>query len=142
MSPGYPCSIIGPVKRDNVELVREVLDVYEREGLEAVFRYADPEVEIHMAEGLNKGDRRGIDEGVAFTTEWDDTWEDASYELTEIEAIGDETVLATVETSVRGAGSGVAVKFTQWWVFGIRDERFVRWFLYYDRESAVEAARG
>jgi ketosteroid isomerase-like protein len=128
--------------QSNIELVREVLDVYEREGLEAVFRYADPEVEIHMADGLNQGDRRGIDEGVAFTTEWDDTWEEATYELSEIEAVGEETVLATVETSVRGAGSGIAVTFTQWWVFGIRGGRFVRWHLYYDRKSADEAARG
>jgi ketosteroid isomerase-like protein len=130
------------VKRDNVALVHEVLRVYEREGLEAVFRYADPEVEIHMAEGINQGDRRGIEAGVAFTADWDEAWEEASYELAEVEPVDEETVLATVETSVRGAGSGVGVRFTQWWVFGIRNGRFVRWHLYYDRESAVKAARG
>ena len=131
-----------PLVQRNVELVREVMSVYEREGFEAVIRYADPEIEIHRGAGINEGGRRGIEEGLAFTADWEEAWQDASYEIAEIEEIGDETVLARIETDLRGAGSGVDVSFTQWWVFGIRDGRFMRWELYYDRASAVEAAGG
>ena len=127
------------MERSNVELVREVMALYESEGFEAVIRYADPEIEIHMGAGINQGARRGIEEGLAFTADWEEAWQDASYEIAEIEELGDGTVIARIETDLRGAGSGLDVSFTQWWVFGIRDNRFVRWDLYYDRESALAA---
>jgi ketosteroid isomerase-like protein len=126
----------------NIELVREVMALYDREGFEAVLQYADPEIEIQMGAGINQGARRGIEEGLAFTADWEEAWQDATYEIAEIEEIGDDTVLAKIETNLRGAGSGLDVSFTQWWIFGIRDGRFVRWQLYYDRDSALEAVQG
>ena len=129
------------VVQSNIELVREVLSVYEREGLEAVARYADPEIEIRMGAGINQGDRRGIEEGIAFTADWEEAWQHATYKIAEIEEVDDETVLARIESDLRGAGSGVEVSLTQWWIFGIRGGRLVRWHLYYDHESALEAVR-
>ena len=129
------------MQRSNVELVREVMAVYERDGWEGVVRYAEPDIEIRMGAGINEGTRKGIEEGLAFTADWEEAWGEASYELAEVEEIDPETLCARVESAVRGAGSGVEVTFTQWWVYGIRDGKFYRWELYYDRESASEAAR-
>jgi hypothetical protein len=129
------------VQHSNVELVREVMAIYEQEGWEGAVRYADPEIEIRMGAGINEGVRKGIEDGLAFTADWEEAWGEARYEIAEIEEIDPETVLARIESAVRGAGSGVEVAFTQWWVYGIRAGRFYRWELYYDEHSATEAAR-
>src|SRR3712207_2054617 len=115
--------------------------VYDRDGWDGVVRYADADIEIRMGSGINAGTRRGIEEGLAFTADWEEAWENASYEIVEAEEIDAETVVARVATVVRGAGSGVEVPFTQWWVYGIREGSFYRWELYYDRDSAYAAAR-
>jgi ketosteroid isomerase-like protein len=130
------------VQRSNADLVRTVLDVYDRDGFEAALAYADPDVEIKMVGGINDGEHRGLEQGLAFTSDWEEAWENASYLIAELEEVDHETVLARIETELRGAGSGMNVAFTQWWVFGVRDGRFVRWHIYYDRDRAFEAARG
>jgi ketosteroid isomerase-like protein len=129
------------VHSSNADLVRAVLDVYDRDGFEAALAYADPDVEIKMVGGINDGEHRGLEQGLAFTADWEEAWENARYLIAALQEVNDETVVAQIETELRGAGSGMHVEFTQWWVFGIRDGRFVRWHIFYDRDKAFEAAR-
>ena len=128
------------VPPSNVEIVREALALYEREGFAALIAKADPEIEI-VSGGFNAGEWHGVEEGLAFYADWEEAWSNASYELTEIEEIDAETLITRVEMEMRGEGSGAGVTGTQWWLFGIRDGLISRWHLYLDRESALKAAK-
>jgi ketosteroid isomerase-like protein len=128
--------------QSNVELLHEVLDLYEREGFAALAPYAHPDVEIRNETSvLEAGDYRGIDAGTEMNARWEEVWADSSYEYSRIEEVDDETLIVEVVLRMRGGGSGAAVTATQWWLFGIRDGRFTRWHLYMDRPSAMRAAR-
>jgi ketosteroid isomerase-like protein len=129
------------VTRTNQEIVREALALYEREGFEALTALADPEIEIRMGAGINAGDHHGVDQALEFNADWEEAWSDARYELIDLEDVDDETLIAEVAMTVRGEGSGAEISGSQWWLFGVRDGRFTRWHLYFDRASALEAAR-
>jgi ketosteroid isomerase-like protein len=129
------------VAKSNSEVVREALDLYHREGFEALTPFADPQIEVYAAPGLlNAGEFKGMDEAVAFNAEWEEAWADATYVPDELIEVDGENVVAVIKSKVRGRGSGVEVDATQYWLFGIRDGLIVRWHLYTDRESAVAAA--
>jgi hypothetical protein len=93
-----------------------------------------------MGPGVNAGEYRGIDDVIRFNSDWEDAWADTAYDLAEIEELDDHNVVARIEMRLRGEGSGVEVTATAWWLFEVRDERFLRWHLYSDRESALAAA--
>jgi hypothetical protein len=126
--------------RSNTEFVRDALELHRREGFDALVRLADPEVEVRMGPGVNAGEYRGIDDVIRFNSDWEDAWADTAYDLAEIEELDDHNVVARIEMRLRGEGSGVEVTATAWWLFEVRDERFLRWHLYSDRESALAAA--
>jgi ketosteroid isomerase-like protein len=129
------------VAKTNVELLHEVLDLYEREGFEALVPFAHPDVEIrNQTNVLEAGDYHGIDAGVQMNARWEEAWADSSYELKQVEELDDETLIAEVVMTVRGDGSGAEVKATQWWLFSVRQGRFSRWHLYLDRDAALKAA--
>ena len=128
------------MQRSNADFIREVMSLYEREGFAALTRYADPEIEI-VSGGFNAGEWRGIEEGIAFNADWEEAWAEADYELAEIEELDDETLIARVEMTMRGEGSGADVSATQWWLFGVRAGKVTRWHLYLDRESALRVAQ-
>ena len=123
----------------NLELVRDALALYEREGFGALVALADPEIEIRMGAGLNAGEHHGVEGAIEFNADWEEAWAEARYEVVELEEIDDQTLIAEMSMSLRGEGSGVDVSGTQWWLFGVRDGRFTRWHLYDDRASALAA---
>lgn len=125
----------------NADRVREVLAVHRREGFAALAAFADPEIEIRMGAGINAGEFRGIEEAERFNDDWEDAWAETRYEVAEITEIDDANLIAKIEMTMRGEGSGAEVTGTQWWLFELHEGRFIRWHLYVDRQSAVRAAR-
>ncbi len=132
-------AILRRMARSNPELIRDAVALYRREGFAALTRFADPEVEVRMGAGINEGEYHGVDETLRFNDDWEDAWARMDYDPAEIEEIDERNVIVRVEMTMRGEGSGVEVTGTQWWLFEVRDERFVRWHLYLDRKSAVAA---
>jgi ketosteroid isomerase-like protein len=125
----------------NADLVREALEIYNREGFDALTPFTSPGIEVHAAPGLlNSGDFQGIDEATRFNAEWEEAWGDLSYEPVELSELDDRHVLAVVAGTLRGERSGVEISSEQYWLFAIEDGRFTRWDLCLDRESAIAAA--
>ena len=54
----------------------------------------------------------------------------------------DHHVIAEVHQTAVGAGSGVPVEMTIFYLFEFRDGQVVRFHLYADRDEALEAAGG
>jgi ketosteroid isomerase-like protein len=131
------------VARSNADLVREVLEVYNRDGFGALTPYTSPEIEIHAAPGLlNAGEFTGIDAATQFNADWEEAWGEVRYEPVELVELDDKHVLAVVAGTLRGERSGVQISSEQYWLFAVEDGRFARWHLCLDRESAIAAANG
>jgi len=128
-------------KAANAFASREALALYRREGFAALAEFADPQIEIRMGYGINAGEYHGIEQALRFNADWEDAWAVMAYEVAEVDEIDAENVVARIEMTMRGEGSGVEVSETQWWLFELHGGRFTRWHLYTDRESAFGAAR-
>lgn len=129
------------MSKSNADLVREALELYNREGFEALLPFAAPDIEIHATPGLlNAGDYTGREDAVRFNSEWEEAWGEIGYEPLELVELDARHVLAVVRGTLRGGRSGVPVNSVQYFLFGIEGGRFTRWHLYLDRDSAIAAA--
>jgi ketosteroid isomerase-like protein len=128
------------VAPSNADRVREALALHREQGFAALIALADPEIEIRMGAGINAGEFRGTDEAERFNADWEDAWAEARYEVVEITEVDEANLIARIEMMMRWEGSGAEVTGTHWWLFELREGRFVRWHLYTDRESAMAAA--
>ena len=83
--------------------------------------------------------RHGPESVIEFFHEWVEPWEDLEIDW-ELEAVGREAALATIQMSGRGRGSGVPaeMQFFQLWTF--RDGRAVRMEMFSDLDDARRAA--
>jgi ketosteroid isomerase-like protein len=129
------------MSQENVEIVRQGHETFNRRDLEAYLALHDTDEEFtpyeRAVEGL--GPYRGHD-GVRRW--WDETFEtlpDFSVELHEVRDLGDLTL---VHGSLRGhgAGSGASFERTYWGLFRCRDKRIVWWHAFQTEAEALEAA--
>src|SRR4051812_33672071 len=83
----------------NVELIEQLVAVFNERGIEATREFCDPEMEFHEPpEQPGARVARGIDQVVEFFTEFDSAWESHRSEPLEIRAVGEDRVLMeTVE---------------------------------------------
>jgi ketosteroid isomerase-like protein len=129
------------MSQENVELLHEAIDVFNRRDLEAFLALNDPDVEFtpyeRALEGL--GPYRGH-EGVR--TWWEEslaTFPDLSAELYEVRDLGDLTV-SRGRLRGTGAGSGASFERTLWMVHEWRDKKHVWWRAFGSEAEALEAA--
>jgi len=83
--------------------------------------------------------RHGANSVIEFFREWSEPWDELELDW-EIEQIGSDRGLASIDMRGRGHGSGVPteMRFFQLWTF--RDGRAVRMELYWDLDEARRAA--
>lgn len=83
--------------------------------------------------------RHGPDSVIEFFREWSEPWDELELDW-EIEQIGSDRGLASIDMRGRGHGSGVPteMRFFQLWTF--RNGRAVRMELYWDVDEARRAA--
>jgi ketosteroid isomerase-like protein len=127
----------------NVELVQTMLGAYlsgDQDGLRAIIA---PAAEIYGAPGLiNSGTYIGYDGFQEWIREWEEAWDEVTYDLQEMIEIGDSIVVVPAHIVGRGAGSGVETDSLFGWLFEFRDDRAVRFHAYVNPDEALEAARG
>jgi ketosteroid isomerase-like protein len=126
----------------NRELVQRMLQAYLAQDEEALRAIINPEGEIYGDPGIvNAGTYRGYDGFRQWVQQWEDAWDEISYELGELIDIGDTVVVAPVHVVGRGAGSGVEIDSVFGWMYEFRDGRAVRFHVYPTLDSALETAR-
>jgi ketosteroid isomerase-like protein len=103
--------------------------------------FAD-DVEVYVpVEFMNSGTFRGRDGFLEWIGHWNEAWDEITYELEDVVAVGDSHVVAAVRNRGRGRGSGVEVEDVRAWVLELRDDRVAYFSLQLSFEDALAHAR-
>jgi ketosteroid isomerase-like protein len=130
------------VSRENVELVREAIEEFNRGDLEAALELMHPDIEWRTLEAFpDAATYRGHEEVREFWQTWRDTFRGFRLHVEECVPVGEHHVLATFRVSGEGAESGVGVESPAVFQLGeIRDGQVI-WVEMFSTESeALEAA--
>jgi ketosteroid isomerase-like protein len=124
----------------NVEIVRQGYEAFNRRDLDAVLAGMHPDVEWHVPDILPEPDTYHGPEGVRrFWEGWMESFDDFTVEVTELVDCGERVVAMTrVGGRVRGSGSTLHTPtYAQVWTF--RDGQVVRVEMFPSKEEALEA---
>ena len=133
------------MSRENVEVVRGIIDAHERGEPDAVFSKYDPEIEWHLSTVFPSASEfdpvyYGHDGVRTFWRTWFSAWEKASFEYEEFIDAGD-SVVTILSQHVRGRASGIELDWESYaQVWTIRDGQVARVEFFATRAEALQAA--
>jgi ketosteroid isomerase-like protein len=126
----------------NVERVYSLLAAYMRGDEEKLRVSTDPGAETYGAPGIvNAGTYHGYDGFLQWSRQWEEAWDEISYELLEMIEVRESIVVVPVHAVGRGAGSGVEIDTVFGWMYEFRDGLVTRFHVYPTVDEAVDAAR-
>jgi ketosteroid isomerase-like protein len=128
------------MSEENVEIVRKVIDAFNRGDLDAWLGFLSPEV---VWESLPLPGFRDVYRGRAEAREWIELLLevfDFHLEIDEITALSDDRVLMAASTRGRGRGSGLPLERQSWEVLWLADGLITRRQGLLTRDEALEAA--
>ncbi len=114
------------MSRENVEIVRRVIDAWNRQDIEGILALIDAEAEyINAATAVEPGTRRGHDEIVAVArTQWE-SLPGAVWEIDRLLDRGDEVIsVGCVSRAMPGSDARIDNPILQSWRF--RDGKVIR----------------
>jgi ketosteroid isomerase-like protein len=127
------------VSKENVEVVREMVDAFNRGDFQTSLALLDDEVEWHDPPGVpGAGVHRGPEAVRSWLARWLGAWESYTVSVEEIIDAGDQVVVVHHERA-RGKESGVEVDNRSANVCDVRDGKVVRKRPYADRSQALAA---
>lgn len=122
---------------ENVEIVRQAWEAFDRHDNESALRLYDPEVEIHV--GFSGGEvYRGLAGVRDFFRDWLAAWDKYGSTVEEWIDAGDD-VVAVIRIWGRGRASGVPVEERQSHVWTLRDGRLWQLRRYESKADALKA---
>ena len=129
------------MSQENVEIVRDLLEAFRRRDHERAFDFYDPDIVWEDLSGQDTGGVFHGHEGVrTYWREWLSAWRDLQFEIQGLRDTGDDVVALINEQRQWGRHSGIETEMPPYGiVFTIRDGKVVRWRLYLDQASALEA---
>jgi ketosteroid isomerase-like protein len=119
----------------NLDLVRSIFAAWERGDFSSV-EWADPEIEMVLADGPDPGSFKGLAEMAAGWRGRMSAWEQARFAAEEFRELDDERVLVLAHFSGRGKRSGLDMDATVANIFHVRHGKVTRIVRYWDRERA------
>jgi len=126
----------------NVELVQLMLGAYLGGDQDTLREVIDPACEIYGAPGLiNSGTYIGYDGFQQWIGQWEEAWEEVSYDVQEMIEIGESIVYVPAHIVARGAGSGLETDTVFGWLWQFRDGRAIKFHAYVTPDEALERAR-
>ena len=130
------------MSQENVELVRDLLDAFRRRDHERAFDFYDPDIVWEDHGGSEFSGVYHGHEGVrTYWREWLSAWRDLQFEIQDLRDAGDEVVALIHKQRQWGRHSGIETEMPPYGiVFTMRGGKVVRWRVYFDQESALEAA--
>ena len=118
------------MSQQNVEIVRRAIEVFNRDGAEAVTGFFDPEIEWHdFAEQPDASVHQGREGFLEAVEQFAGGFEDFRVLIEEIFDHGDQVIIYS-RTVARGRGSGATVEERRAAVWTLRNGSIVRveWF--------------
>ena len=127
-----------PDARDNVTLLREGIDAYNRGDLSFVYARAADDIEVHAAGGLiNTGTYHGREEFEAWMRNWLDAWSDFEIEVRHVHEVQERFLVVEVVQRGTGTVSGIPVEMELVQLIDVRDGEIARLHLYEDLDAAM-----
>ena len=118
----------------------EGMEAFNRGDADGVLAIFDPDVETHIDSRLmNPGTRRGHDGYLEMVGAWNEAWGAIEVELVDVSEPDEHHMLTEVRKRATGAGSGVPVEMTLFWLFEFQGGLVTRFHMYPDRDSALAA---
>jgi ketosteroid isomerase-like protein len=132
--------ILAAVSDQNVEIVRRFHEAFNRDGWEAMWRVADPNIEFHEPP---EQPGASVFQGVAAVREgversWGQNWIEQRSVVERLVDLGDSVLLLTTE-HLRGR-DGIEVMQPSGSIITLRDGKIVRFQAYWDQRAALDAA--
>jgi ketosteroid isomerase-like protein len=131
------------MSRENVEIVRRSVELWDQGDLDSGLAFYDPDVEIdftRFAGWPEAGVYRGVPEFRRLLTEWLGTWETHEATIDTILDAGDDRVLVLVSQRGRSRGSTAEVEISLGQIYTLRDGLIVGLDQYTNRAEALAAA--
>jgi ketosteroid isomerase-like protein len=129
------------MEKSNTQLLIEAFAANESGDEKALQELMDPEIEIYAEPGMiNSGRYHGWDGWIEWTSQWNDAWDEISYEPLEFIEVGDSVVVAPTRVVGRGAGSGLEIDRVFGYLYELRDGKGIRFHTYGSKERALEVA--
>jgi ketosteroid isomerase-like protein len=128
------------MSEENVEIVRKVIDAFNRGDLDAWLGFLSPEV---VWESLPLPGFRDVYRGRAEAREWRELLLevfDFRLEIDETTALSDDRVLMAARGRGRGRGSSIPVERASWEILWLADGLITRRQVFWTRDEALEAA--
>lgn len=126
--------------QENVEIVRAMLDAYNRGDRDAAFEDMAPDFELDMSRAIGPDQRGtyGLDQMRQFWDEFVEPWESHRLEAEEFIEAGDQVIVPT--TAYARGRDGIELEARAATVYTLRDGAVVRMCMYQDLQDALEAA--
>ena len=126
-----------------LELLREGVDAFNRGEAGPALAILAADVECHVAPDLmNAGTYHGHGGYLEMIGGWGEAWETVNADVVSAEELPGDHLLVEIFQRAVGAGSGVPVEMTLYWLFEFVDGEVTRFHMYGTREGAVAAAGG
>jgi ketosteroid isomerase-like protein len=130
------------MSQEDVEIVRGLIEAWDRGDYSAALDSIDPEIEVNVAihadlDGTYRGHAGLADLMEAFWAEFE--FEGQRIEIEEAIPADSDVVLG-VRFQGRGKRSGVEIDMPAWHVWSLREGKAVRWRLLRTEQEAREAA--
>jgi ketosteroid isomerase-like protein len=130
------------MSRENVEILRQALDAFNRRDEAAWLAALHPDAEnVPPSEWPENAPIRGARAIWDFSVEAAKAWEEGSFEWAQLIDAGPDKIVARQRREMRGKASGASVAWSYWIVFTFRDGKVVRLEWFADHAEALEAAR-
>ena len=125
----------------NVEIVKQVIDAFNRRDADAMFECVNPDIEWFPAVSVSFGSgalrgREGIE---SYLRDVGDTWEEYRVLSDDVRDLGEDQVLVLSSIEGRGASSGGRVVEAMGQIFDLRDGKISRVRTYLDHADALKA---
>jgi ketosteroid isomerase-like protein len=133
-------------EKENVALVRKLLEMFANREHETVFEYYDPEIvwDASRVADFNPdiaGVFHGHDAVRQYWRTWLEAWRDLDFEVEDVIAHGDAVAALIRNQRQWGRHSGVETEMPPYViVFTINEGKVTRWASYPDREEGLRAA--
>jgi ketosteroid isomerase-like protein len=124
--------------RENIEVVREVIDAWNRRDLAAAQALHDPQCELRPTQATET--LHGHEGHAATFRDWFESFEEYRMEPEDFIVHGDR-VLVPMRQHARGARSGLALEQRFYQLYTLRERKIVRFEEYSEEPEALEALR-
>ena len=127
---------------ENVKRLEAGVAAFNLDDEAAILEFFGPDIECHVGPGLmNTGTWHGHQGYREMVASWNEAWGEHETRVGSVQTPDEHHVIAEVHQTAIGSVSGVPVEMTVFYFVEVRDDKGVRFHIYADRESALEAVR-